>query len=229
MPYFLGQWFAKHDDSDENACFYDLVSSASDETLATIANIEFYHECSEGARRHRESAECADGVEDHSSRFDDDIEEMPPVESGNVNDEERFNHWHLITEDQILDRPFASRLQRIAPTLELGKPPSGALVTGFNAYVALSWSRGRDTIRLLRNFDQRIFTVHPNEQLRAEYDRLAALEANTLQRYRSGEFGNFVTDTYGDITGVWHGTTSFPMENTWRSSFASKTSVDTPN
>ncbi|KAH9017284.1 hypothetical protein EDB84DRAFT_1522243 [Lactarius hengduanensis] len=122
---------------------------------------------------------------------------MPPVESGNVNDEERFNH--LITEDQILnviDRPFASRLQRIAPTLEcvivdIGKPA----LTGFNAHVALSRSRGRDTIRLLRNFDQRIFTVHPNEQLRAEDDRLAALEANTLQRYRSGEFGNFVTDT----------------------------------
>ncbi|KAH9047653.1 hypothetical protein EDB84DRAFT_1250254, partial [Lactarius hengduanensis] len=45
------------------------------------------------------------------------------------------------------------------------KPPSGAL-TGFNAYVALSRSCGRDTIRLLRDFDRRIFTVHRNEQLR---------------------------------------------------------------
>ncbi|KAH9028601.1 hypothetical protein EDB85DRAFT_1892456 [Lactarius pseudohatsudake] len=78
--------------------------------------------------------------------------------------------------------------------IDIAKPPSGAL-TGFNAYVALSRSRGRDTIRLLRDFDQRIFTVHPNEQLREEDQRLAALEKNTLERYRSGEFGKFVTNT----------------------------------
>ncbi|KAH8987722.1 hypothetical protein EDB86DRAFT_2808658, partial [Lactarius hatsudake] len=34
---------------------------------------------------------------------------------------------------------------------DIGKPPSGSL-TGFDAYVALSRSRGRDTIRLLKNF-----------------------------------------------------------------------------
>ncbi|KAH9014020.1 hypothetical protein EDB85DRAFT_1876640, partial [Lactarius pseudohatsudake] len=63
--------------------------------------------------------------------------------------------------------------------VDIGKLPSGAL-TGFSAYVALSRSRGRDTIRLLRKFDQRIFTVHPNEQLRVEDQWLAALEASTL-------------------------------------------------
>ncbi|KAH9046206.1 hypothetical protein EDB84DRAFT_1265350 [Lactarius hengduanensis] len=76
--------------------------------------------------------------------------------------------------------------------VDIGKLPSGAL-TGLNAYVALSRSRGRDTTRLLRNFDRRVFTVHPNEQLREEDQRLAAPEANTLERYRTGEFGNFVT------------------------------------
>ncbi|KAH9057062.1 hypothetical protein EDB83DRAFT_1062563, partial [Lactarius deliciosus] len=78
--------------------------------------------------------------------------------------------------------------------VDIAKPPSGAL-TGFNAYVALSRSCGRDTIRLLRDFDQRIFTVHPNEQLREEDQRLAALEKTTLDRYGSGEFGNFLANT----------------------------------
>jgi PIF1-like helicase len=74
--------------------------------------------------------------------------------------------------------------------IDLAKPPSGAL-TGFNAYVALSRSRGRDTIRLLRDFEEKLFTVHPNEELRKEDVRLASLQKKTLERYRSCEFGNF--------------------------------------
>ncbi|KAH8977001.1 hypothetical protein EDB83DRAFT_2538232 [Lactarius deliciosus] len=70
--------------------------------------------------------------------------------------------------------------------IDIGKLPSGSL-TGFNAYVALSTNRGRDTIRLLRGFDPRLFTVHPNEQLRTEDERLAALEAATLLRYKSSD------------------------------------------
>ena len=45
-----------------------------------------------------------------------------------------------------------------------GHTPSGEL-TPFNAYVALSRSRGRDSIRLLRYYDERLFTTHPNEHL----------------------------------------------------------------
>ncbi|KAH9033656.1 hypothetical protein EDB84DRAFT_1270089, partial [Lactarius hengduanensis] len=74
--------------------------------------------------------------------------------------------------------------------VDIAKPPSGAL-TGFNAYVALSRSRGRNTIKLLRNFDPNLFTVHPNQQLRLEDNRLTALERATIQRYNSGEFGDF--------------------------------------
>lgn len=37
--------------------------------------------------------------------------------------------------------------------VDIGTPPTGQL-TPFNAYVALSRSRGRDTIRLLRDFDE---------------------------------------------------------------------------
>jgi hypothetical protein len=70
--------------------------------------------------------------------------------------------------------------------IDLAKPPSGTL-TSFNAYVALSRSRGR--IRLLRDFNEKLFTTHPSEELRKEDVRLAALENTTTKRYNAGEFG----------------------------------------
>lgn len=74
--------------------------------------------------------------------------------------------------------------------VDLGRPPSGKL-SAFNAYVALSRSRGRSTIRLLRDFDDNLFTIHPHEGLRREDERLSVLEADTIRRYRDGEFGSF--------------------------------------
>jgi ATP-dependent exoDNAse (exonuclease V) alpha subunit len=74
--------------------------------------------------------------------------------------------------------------------VDLAKPPSGAL-TGFNAYVALSCSRGRDTIRLLHDFDEKLFTVHCSEELRKEDIRLALLQKMTMEHYNRCEFGNF--------------------------------------
>lgn len=71
--------------------------------------------------------------------------------------------------------------------VDLGKPPSGKL-TAFNAYVALSRGRGRATIRLLREFDAKLFTTHPSEELRKEDDRLNRLAEITMSRYRAGEF-----------------------------------------
>ena len=78
--------------------------------------------------------------------------------------------------------------------IDLGKPPSGSL-TAFNAYVALSRSHGRDTIRLLRDFEERLFTVHPSEELRHEDARLSLLEEKTMTQYEAGEFGEFVSQT----------------------------------
>lgn len=49
----------------------------------------------------------------------------------------------------------------------------------FHAYVALSRSRGRDTIRLLRDFDSRLLTTHPSVHLRPEDARLEQLNATT--------------------------------------------------
>jgi hypothetical protein len=41
--------------------------------------------------------------------------------------------------------------------IDIGKPPTGEL-TAFNAYVALSRGHGREDIRLLRDFEDSIFT-----------------------------------------------------------------------
>jgi hypothetical protein len=60
-------------------------------------------------------------------------------------------------------------------------------------YVALSRSRGRKTIRLLRDFDEKLFTVHPNEHLRREDARLEKLEDETKRRYDAGEFHTFTS------------------------------------
>ena len=67
--------------------------------------------------------------------------------------------------------------------VDLAKPPTGTL-SSFNAYVALSQSRGRNYICLLRDFDDKIFTTHPNEDLRKEDKRLGKLERETLSHYQ---------------------------------------------
>ena len=59
-------------------------------------------------------------------------------------------------------------------------------VTPFVAYVALSRSRGRDTIRLLRDFDDKIFTRHPSGHLQNEDERLTWLAQNTTDKFETG-------------------------------------------
>jgi hypothetical protein len=53
----------------------------------------------------------------------------------------------------------------------------------FNAYVALSRSRGRETIRLLRDFDNELFLRHPSEDLRVEETRIDALVEQTKKDF----------------------------------------------
>lgn len=67
--------------------------------------------------------------------------------------------------------------------IDIGKPPSGSL-SPFSIYVALSRSRGRDTIRLLRDFDEKLFTSHPSESLRVEMKRLEKLDRITEHNFR---------------------------------------------
>lgn len=85
---------------------------------------------------------------------------------------------------------FKSQGQTIENVIvDLAKTPSAAL-NAFNAYVTLSRSRGRKTIRLLRDFDNKLFTVHPDEQLRLEDERLTLSAHATLQHFDAGSFGN---------------------------------------
>ena len=71
--------------------------------------------------------------------------------------------------------------------VDLVKPPSGKL-NGFNVYVSLSRSLGRENIRLLRPVDHKLFTAHPNEKLRQEDIRLRSLEELTTICYNAGDF-----------------------------------------
>ncbi|KAF8812817.1 hypothetical protein BYT27DRAFT_7272529 [Phlegmacium glaucopus] len=58
--------------------------------------------------------------------------------------------------------------------VDIAKPPSGRL-SPFSVYVALSRSKGRKTIRILRDFDPTLFMHHPSEDLRADMARLERL------------------------------------------------------
>ncbi|KAI0076306.1 hypothetical protein K474DRAFT_1645141 [Panus rudis PR-1116 ss-1] len=62
--------------------------------------------------------------------------------------------------------------------VDIATPPSSEL-TLFNIYVALSRSSGRQTIRLLRDFDTSVFTRPLDERLREEDERLQRLNENT--------------------------------------------------
>ncbi|KIK81359.1 hypothetical protein PAXRUDRAFT_156284, partial [Paxillus rubicundulus Ve08.2h10] len=78
---------------------------------------------------------------------------------------------------------YRSQGQTISTVLiDIGTPPTGQL-TPFNIYVALSRSCGRDTIRLLRDFDERLLTSHPSEYLRVEDARLARMDEETLRKW----------------------------------------------
>lgn len=74
--------------------------------------------------------------------------------------------------------------------IDLAKTPSAAL-TRFNAYVAMSRSRGKTTIRLLHDFDSKLFTVHPNELLCQEDERLTSMARDTVRKYNDSDFGLF--------------------------------------
>ncbi|KAJ6489216.1 hypothetical protein C8R47DRAFT_952423, partial [Mycena vitilis] len=62
--------------------------------------------------------------------------------------------------------------------IDMEKPPCGKL-TPFSAYVALSRSKGRDRIRLLRGFETQLFTTHPSPELEKEDKRLDDLTIAT--------------------------------------------------
>ncbi|OCH88604.1 hypothetical protein OBBRIDRAFT_734164 [Obba rivulosa] len=63
--------------------------------------------------------------------------------------------------------------------IDIQTPPPPGTLTLLNLYVALSRSSGRDTIRLLRQFDPKLFLQKHNPDLKTEDDRLELLNAKT--------------------------------------------------
>ena len=61
---------------------------------------------------------------------------------------------------------------------DMRNTPTGK-ISPFSAYVTLSRSRGRDTIRLLSDFDENLFKTHPDPDLEAEMQRLGLMAAKT--------------------------------------------------
>lgn len=66
--------------------------------------------------------------------------------------------------------------------VDISKPPTGSL-SPFGAYVALSRSRGRSTIRILRDFDPSLLMHHPSEDLRIDMLRLESLDRLTRETH----------------------------------------------
>lgn len=74
---------------------------------------------------------------------------------------------------------YRSQGQTIAYVIvDIAKPPKGRL-TLFNLYVALSRSSGRETIRLLRDFEDEVFLKSHAAEVQQEDDRLESLNENT--------------------------------------------------
>lgn len=90
---------------------------------------------------------------------------------------------------------YKSQGQTIPHTIvDIGKTSSFAL-TPFNAYVALSRTHGRESTRLLRDFDSELFTRHPSESLREEEIRLREMAKATSDKFDNGLYGrNSLTD-----------------------------------
>ncbi|KIK96551.1 hypothetical protein PAXRUDRAFT_138191, partial [Paxillus rubicundulus Ve08.2h10] len=65
-----------------------------------------------------------------------------------------------------------------AVIVDIGSPPTGGLGL-FNLYVALSHGRGRETIRLLRAFDEKYFKVAQVHELTAEDEKSENLGRQT--------------------------------------------------
>jgi len=67
--------------------------------------------------------------------------------------------------------------------VDIGAVPYGKL-TPFNVYIALSRSSGWETIRLLRDFEESLFTTTPCVVLEEEDKRLEMLDRETYDAWK---------------------------------------------
>ena len=66
--------------------------------------------------------------------------------------------------------------------VDIASLPTGGLSL-FNLYVALSQSSGRSTVRLLRDFDAKVFLAAHSAELIMEDDRLRELDTETKKQW----------------------------------------------
>lgn len=86
--------------------------------------------------------------------------------------------------------------QTLEPVIvDIGQVPGNIGINPFGVYVALSRGRGRNEIRLLRDFDDRLFTRYPSEDLRIEDCRLEALTQATKERWDAGFYDYTCADS----------------------------------
>ena len=137
MPYFPGRWFPKRDNDEENGLFHasmlallkpwrslqDLkhstesfrdafdafMTNAPPDVLATVENIQFFHECADGAQKDRMNENPIDNIFPASTALDyEDVEnevQAADEQSSSVLDS-------LVTDEDVeraVDRPFSSR------------------------------------------------------------------------------------------------------------------------
>lgn len=157
MPYFPGQWFPKKnrgfgpplfeaavlallkpwqslvDIKSECQTFeeaYDLFfASSNDDVKRIIENIQFYHECSEGARV--KDTLVGNGENDARAREEHEQEDLPSVDSDESGGGEHQFATCVREEDvqNLLDRPFSGCEELYAEeAVEIGME-SGALVS----------------------------------------------------------------------------------------------------
>jgi len=86
---------------------------------------------------------------------------------------------YVFTDHKVQGQTIEYVIVDIGPTKRFPVDP-------FTAYVALSRSRGRKSIRLLQDFDKRIFTKHLSDELRDEDERLEQLAMETKNKYDMG-------------------------------------------
>ncbi|KAF9471179.1 hypothetical protein BDN70DRAFT_820350 [Pholiota conissans] len=68
--------------------------------------------------------------------------------------------------------------------IDIATPPSGKPLTLFDLYIALSRSRRRANIRILRDFDESIFFSSHDSYLADEDSRLQRLNENTKKQWK---------------------------------------------
>jgi hypothetical protein len=67
-----------------------------------------------------------------------------------------------------------------AVIVDIAKPPGRSKLTLFNIYVTLSRSSGRDTIRILQDYDEKALMQPWNHELVIESTRLEKEDAETI-------------------------------------------------